>query len=83
MTYREFRPRYVNASKNITQELISDMIEVVLVPGKIYEKLKDKTRFDAISDVKQVYKDWSANNAVDSELASKIIWKDPKLVNKQ
>ena len=83
MVYREFRPRYVNASKNITQELISDMIEVVLVPGKIYEKLKDKTRFDAISDVKQVYKDWSANNAVDSELASKIIWKDPKLVNKQ
>ena len=49
--------------------------------GRIYEKLKDKTRTDAISDVKQVYKEWSKENPIDSELASKIIWKDLKLVN--
>ena len=76
MIYREFRPRFINASKSITQELISDMIEVVIQPGKIYEKLKDKTRSDAIADVKQVYKDWAKDNPMDSELADKIIWKD-------
>lgn len=80
MDYREFRPRFTNASRTITQDLISDMIEVVIEPNKIYEKLKDKTRADAIADVKQVYKDWSKENTLDSELASKIIWKDLKLV---
>ena len=78
--YREFRPKFNNVSRTITQELISDYIEVVIEPSKIYEKLKDKTRADAIADVKQVYKDWSNNNPSDSELASKIIWKDLKLV---
>lgn len=80
MDYREFRPRFNNVSRTITQELISDYIEVVLEPGKMYEKLKDKTRSDAIADVKQVYKDWSKENPLDTELASKIIWKDLKLV---
>lgn len=78
--YREFRPKFNNVSRTITQELISDYIEVVIEPGKIYEKLKDKTRADAINDIKQVYKDWSSNNPSDSELASKIIWKDLKLI---
>ena len=81
MDYREFRPRFTNASRTITQDLVSDMIEVVIEPNRIYEKLKDKTRTDAISDVKQVYKEWSKENPIDSELASKIIWKDLKLVN--
>ena len=80
MDYREFRPRFTNASRTITQDLISDYIEVVLEPGKMYEKLKDKTRSDAIADVKQVYKEWSKDNPMDTELASKIIWKDLKLV---
>ena len=79
MDYREFRPRFTNASKTITQDLISDYIEVVLEPGKTLEKLKDKTRSDAIADVKQVYKEWSKDNPLDTELASKIIWKDLKL----
>lgn len=80
MDYREFRPRFTNASKTITQDLISDMIEVVIEPGKIYEKLKDKTRSDAIADVKKVYQEWSKENPIDSELASKIIWKDLNLM---
>lgn len=80
--YRDIRPRFVAASKTITQELISDMIEVVLdKKAGIYERLKDKTRADAIADVKQVYKEWSKENPIDSELANKIIWKDFRLAN--
>lgn len=81
--YRAFRSRFTNASKAITQDLVSDLIEVVLdKDAGIYEKLKDKTRTDAINDVKQVYKEWSKESAGDNELAEKIIWKDPNLVNK-
>lgn len=80
MDYREFRPRFTNASRTITQDLVSDLIEVVIEPNKLYEKLKDKTRSDAIADVKQVFKEWSKDNPMDSELANKIIWKDLKLV---
>lgn len=77
--YREFRSKFTNTSKAITQDVISDLIEVVIDKDSgIYEKLKDKTRSDAISDVKQVYKDWSKDNPIDSDLASKIIWKDIK-----
>ena len=76
--YKEFRPRFTNASKSITQDFISDYIEVVIEPGKIYEKLKDKTKSDAIADVKKVFRDWAKENAENSELADKIIWKDLK-----
>lgn len=75
LIYREYRSRFTNTSRAITQDIISDLIEVVVEDG-IYERLKDKTRSDAISDVKQVYKDWSKNNIVDSDLATKVIWKD-------
>lgn len=76
--YREFRPKFTNASRSITQELISEFIEVVIEPGKIYENLgeKTKTRALAIEDVKQVYKEWSEENPIDSSFANKIIWKD-------
>ncbi len=74
--YREFRSKFTNVSKSLTQDVISDMIEVVLdKEAGIYERLKDKTRSDAIADVKQVYKDWSKNNQIDTELADRIIWK--------
>ena len=77
LVYREYRSRFTNTSRAITQDIISDMIEVVIdKEAGVYERLKDKTRSDAISDVKQVYKDWSKNNPDDSELATKIIWKD-------
>lgn len=75
--YREYRSRFTNTSKAITQDVISDLIEVVIDPeAGVYEKLKDKTRSDAISDVKQVYKEWSKENPIDSDLAKKVIWKD-------
>lgn len=77
LVYREYRSKFTNTSRAITQDVISDMIEVVVdKEAGIYERLKDKTRSDAIADVKQVYKNWSKENPIDSELATKIIWKD-------
>lgn len=77
LVYREYRGRFTNTSRAITQDVISDLIEVVVDKDSgIFERLKDKTRSDAIADVKQVYKEWSKENSNDSELATKIIWKD-------
>ena len=74
--YREYRSRFTAISKSITQDVISDLIEVVIGDG-VYEKLKDKTRSEAIADVKRVYKEWSKDNASsDSDLAKKVIWND-------
>ncbi|MBP3732104.1 MAG: hypothetical protein J6I84_02540 [Bacilli bacterium] len=74
--YREYRVKFTNSSKTITQDYISDLIEVVIDPeAGIYERLKDKTRSEAIADVKQIWKQWATENAQDSELAKKIIWK--------
>lgn len=75
--YREYRSRFMNSSKVITQDVISDLIEVVIDPeAGVYEKLKDKTRAEAIADVKQTYKTWAKDNPLDTDLASKVIWKD-------
>lgn len=75
--YREYRSKFTNASKAITQELISDLIEVVVDPeAMIYEKLKDKTRADAISDVKDVFKKWNEEVSGSSQLAQQVIWGD-------
>jgi len=75
--YREYRSKFMNSSKVITQDVMSDLIEVVLdKDAGVYEKLKDKTRAEAIADVKQTYKNWSKDNPIDSELASKVIWKE-------
>ena len=83
LIYREYRSKFTNTSKTITQDIISDLIEVVVdKDAGIYEKLKDKTRADAIADVKQVYKDWSRENPVDSDLATKIIWRDVDTLKK-
>lgn len=75
LIYREFRSKFTNTSKAITQDVISDLISVVIdEEAGIYKKLKDKTRSEAIADVKQVYKDWSKENAYDSDLTKTIIW---------
>lgn len=76
--YRSYRSRFTNTSKAITQDVISNSILVSLGDGQ-FEKLKDKTRFDAITDVKVLWRDWVKDNAEDSELAKKIIWKDSDL----
>lgn len=75
--YKKYRSKFTNTSKAITQDIISDLIEVVIDPeAGIYERLKDKTRSDAISDVKQVYKNWAKDNPMDLELTNRVIWKD-------
>lgn len=73
--YREYRSKFTNISKSITQDVISDYIEVA-VAGGTFQKLKDKTRSQAIEDVKRLYKAWADENPGDSDLAKKIIWKD-------
>lgn len=76
LIYKKYRSRWVNISKSITQETISDLIEVVEdKENGIYYKLKDKTRTEAVIDVKQVLHEWSKNNRYTSELAEGIIWK--------
>ena len=80
--YRKYRSRYTNMSKSLTQEAISDLIEVVEdKKAGVYYKLKDKTRSEAIADVKQVLKEWSKANKRESDLASGIIWKDSEKLN--
>lgn len=76
--YREFRPKYTNLTTAITQDVISDYIEVAIDPKKgIYEKLKDKTRSEAINDAKKEFKKWATENRPDaSGLADKLIFKN-------
>ena len=76
--YREFRPKYTNLTSALTQDVISDYIEVVIDPKKgIYEKLKDKTRSEAINDVKRVFKEWATQyQPENSGLADKLIFKN-------
>lgn len=74
LVYRKYRTIFTNISKSITQDIVSDLIEVVIdEDAGIYEKLKDKTRAEAIADVKQVFRDWARDNA-NSELATQVIW---------
>lgn len=76
--YREYRPRYTNLTTAITQDIISDYIEVSIDPVKgIFEKLKDKTRSEAINDVKREFKRWTSENKPDStELTERLIFKN-------
>lgn len=74
--YRKLRPKYTNLTSALTQDVISDYIEVIIDAKKgIYEKLKDKTRSEAINDVKKVFKDWASQyQPENSELADKLIF---------
>lgn len=75
--YKQYRSRWVNVSKAITQDTISDLIEVVEdKDAGIYYKLKDKTRSEAISDVKQVLKEWTKTNKYSSDLQEGVIYKE-------
>lgn len=75
LLHKEYRSKFLNTSKSITLDTISKMILVVLDhKGGIFEELKDKTRTEAIDQVKQLYKKWASENPIDSELANEIIW---------
>lgn len=76
--YKKYRPRYTNLTSALTQDMIADLIEVVVDKQKgIYEKLKDKTRSEAINDVKKALKEWSNQYRPDeSGIANKLIFKN-------
>lgn len=66
--YKSVRTRYINTSKSITQEAASDMIEVVVdKDAGIYEKLKDKVRFQAIDEVKTLLREFAESSPVDKD----------------
>ena len=72
--YREYRSKFLNVSKSITQESISDMIEVKMDNG-VYKKLKDKTRFLAITRVKDLYKNWAKEYNANPEVVKDVVFK--------
>lgn len=77
LTYREYRSKFTNSSRAITQDVISDLIEVSDDTKKgTYYKLKDKTRLKAIIEVKDLWRQWCKDNAADQELADRLIWKN-------
>jgi hypothetical protein len=74
--YKSIRNKYVNISKSITQEVASDLIEVVIdKDAGMYEKLKDKVRTESINEVKQLLKEFSENSIIekDNDIAIDIL----------
>lgn len=71
----DVRPRYMNITNTITQDVASDLIQVCEDEKKqIYKPMKNKTRFEAIQDVKTLFDNWKKENYDDSELAERILW---------
>lgn len=75
--YRQYRSKFTNISKALTLETVSGYIDVVVdAENGIYEKLKDKTRTEAINDVKAEYKRFvEREDPSKSEIANKVIFK--------
>lgn len=75
--YKTVRNKYVNISKSITQEVASDLIEVVVSEDAgVTEKLKDKVRTESINEVKALLKDFAENSILeeDDSVATNIIF---------
>ena len=73
--YKSFRTRYNNITTSITQDVISKYILVVEDEKKgILRELKDKTRAQAVDDVKRVYLDWAKENTDNAALASQLVY---------
>lgn len=71
--YREFRPKWVNMSGSVTQEVISSYIRVCENEKKgMFYELKDKTRGDAITDVKVLFMDWAKDRGTEQYEAAKF-----------
>lgn len=74
MLYKESKNKFNNISRTITQDVASKLIAVYQEDGT-FETLKDKTRQEAVEEVKALFADWSKSNPIDSEMAQNIIWK--------
>lgn len=73
--YKSVRNKYVNISKSITQEVASDLIEVVVdEESGITKKLKDKVRGQAITEVKAEFIKFAENNKSDIDTATNILF---------
>lgn len=76
--YRTVRPKFINISSAITQDVASELIEVVIDPeAGVFEKLKDKVRTEAINEVKTLFRDYAKASAQeeDAKVAQDIIFK--------
>jgi hypothetical protein len=72
--YKSIRSKYTNTSTSITQEVASELIEVVIDPeAGISEKLKDKVRAEAINDVKEQFREFAENSEEDNRIAIEIL----------
>lgn len=72
---KEIRPKYINISKAITQDVASDLIQVCVDEKRlIFQPMKDKTRFEAIQEVKEILSNWVKENYSDSDIANRILW---------
>ena len=66
--YRKYRAKFVNTTNSITQEVISDYIYVIQDLRKgTYQKLKDKTRAEAISDAKKEFERFAKTHGTKEE----------------
>lgn len=74
--YKKYRNKYLNIT-SVAQQVISEYIQVIInEDAGIYEKLKDKTRGEAIVKVKNLWKEWVKDQGITSDVARKIIWND-------
>lgn len=75
--YKSVRNKYVNITKSITQDVASELIEVVIdKDAGISERLKDKVRTESINEVKALLKEFaenSTNAARDNNVAVDIL----------
>lgn len=74
MIYKESKSKFNNITRVITQDVASKLIAVYQEDGT-FETLKDKTRQDAVEEVKSLFSEWAKSNPIDSEMAQNIIWK--------
>lgn len=73
--YKSVRSKFVNVSRSITQEVASELIEVVIdKESGISLKLKDKVRAEAILDVKSEFSKFSEDSKEDIESANNILF---------
>jgi hypothetical protein len=73
--YKSVRSKFVNVSRSITQEVASELIEVVIdKESGISLKLKDKVRAEAILDVKSEFSKFAEESKEDIESANNILF---------
>lgn len=73
--YKSVRSKFVNVSRSITQEVASELIEVVIdKESGISLKLKDKVRAEAILDVKSEFSKFAEDSKEDIESANNILF---------